>query len=322
MNSVLVLTVTMDNITWINETFNLTFNQNNSDIVSRTYSITVMLFAVALNICCIVVLCKSKSLQENRFYVLTIYLSITDLGTSLAATVMSLWIMSDTSTFAPYACILIFGALIAMIMCAMYQTLLICIHQLFVVFEIHSSFFNKMCTKCGIFAVYTLIHIYVITLYFSYCNLSATKCLHANIVGSNEHKIVLWIDLVVLLLTGAILIIYSIVIGLVVRRHNQVQSISENTAKKLKSYGLTLGIIIVVGFVSVLPASCYSLSLLLNPGFVSYATRRLANNMYLIKPLLDPIIYVFRIRKFRRYLICMCCVNNHTGGAVYPAEII
>jgi hypothetical protein len=88
-------------------TFNLTFYQNNSDIVSRTYSITVMLFAVTLNICCIIVLCKSKSLQENRFYVLTIYLSITDLGTSLAATVMSLWIMSDTSTFAPYACILI-----------------------------------------------------------------------------------------------------------------------------------------------------------------------------------------------------------------------
>jgi hypothetical protein len=64
--------------------------------VVRTYSITVMLFAVALNICCIIVLCKSKSLQENRFYVLTIYLCITDLGTSLAATVMALWLMLPT----------------------------------------------------------------------------------------------------------------------------------------------------------------------------------------------------------------------------------
>lgn len=322
MNSVLVLIIIMDNITWINETFNLTFYQNNSDIVSRSYSIIVMLFAVTLNICCIVALCKSKSIQENRFYVLTIYLSITDLGTSLAATVMAMFLMSDTSNVVPCVCILIIGVLIAMIMCAMYQTLLICIHQLFVVFEIHSSLFNKMCTRCGIFAVYTLIHIYVITLYFSYSNLSARKCLHANLIGSNEHKIVLWIDLVVLLLTGAILIIYSIVIGLVVRRHNQVQSISENTAKKLKSYGITLGIIIAVGFVSVLPASCYSLSLLLNPGFVSYYTRRLANNMYLVKPLLDPIIYAFRFRKFRRFLVCMCCINNHTGGTVSPADIL
>ncbi|VDI66875.1 Hypothetical predicted protein [Mytilus galloprovincialis] len=161
-----------------------------------------------------------------------------------------------------------------------------------------------------------MIIVYVGILYLVFGNLKANGCRHSDLIRNNESKLILGIDIPVFISTLLISSLYAVVVAKIIQRHKQVHELSRDTATRLKHCGITLGILIIVSFTAVLPGSVYSLSILFNPESVDVSMRRITNSLYIIKPLIEPVIYVLRIKKFRRYLKCYCCRSIRVREAV------
>ncbi|VDI17816.1 Hypothetical predicted protein [Mytilus galloprovincialis] len=164
-----------------------------------------------------------------------------------------------------------------------------------------------MCGTGPICLIYTMIISYVGILFLFFGNRKANECNYPDVIENNESKLILGIDIPVLILTLLISSLYTVVVAKIIQRHKQVHPLSRNTATRLKHCGITLGILIVVSFMAVLPRSVYSFFVLVKPESVTVSMRRITNSLYIIKPLLDPFIYILRIKTFRRYLHIDCC---------------
>lgn len=296
----------MENTTYSD--FNSSTMDDAKTQLTRTFSMFLIFVALAENLCCIFVLFRCKQLKENRFFSLTMFQSFSNMGTCLVlTTIIYITIFAKS---AGIMCVILVGLMIAMIICSLYQTLLICLDRLFTAYEINPAFFGRISHSVAIFVAYTTIIFLVASFFLGFGNLNLKECGYSFVIGDNEHIFILVIDSVVFLLTFLISVIYTVVIIKIVHRHKQVHPVSSNTANKLRQCGITLGIVIVLSFVAILPENACSLSALLYPGSVSMATRRIMAAIYIIKPLLDPFVYVLRIRKFRGFLKCSCCINN------------
>ena len=251
---------------------------------------------------------RSEHYKSNRFYILTVFHSFTDIGSSLAYVLFIFTTMTSSSS--GVFCIFNLGIAMGMTICSLYQTVLICIHQLVSIFGKNYTFFNRLCSTTAICIAYALICAYSLGAYFAYGNIDTNTCSHSESVSETEAVLILWIYIPVMTLTVVISFTYLTVLWKIKRLHNQV--LNNTTANRLKHYAITLGAVIAVSFLAILPSCIYSMFILCHPVVVTYNLRKYTNAMYMIKPILDPVIYIFRIRKD----FCCACCTSCSGSTV------
>ncbi|CAC5392859.1 unnamed protein product [Mytilus coruscus] len=86
---------------------------------------------------------------------------------------------------------------------------------------------------------------------------------------------------------------------------------------------ITLSCIILITACSVLPRTIFALYINIT-GTLNGDIVRATNNMLLLNPLIDPFIYIFRIKEVRRQVICRCFRSNQTTPAttmIQPTNI-
>jgi len=80
---------------------------------------------------------------------------------------------------------------------------------------------------------------------------------------------------------------------------------AQNGIKRIRKMTITLGLLIMVMLLSVLPNIIFGLVVIAHPFNVKAHTALSVSNIFLfINPLFDPIIYVLRMRSFRQHLKC------------------
>lgn len=72
------------------------------------------------NSCCVIVLFRYNTLNENRFYALTMFQSVSNVGTCLAAIIRIS--LSTSENLTGFPCVLVVTFTIAMIICSLFQT--------------------------------------------------------------------------------------------------------------------------------------------------------------------------------------------------------
>lgn len=291
-------------------------NGNMKELLIRTITLLFLFLSVVVNGSCIVVLTKCQHLNGNRFYRLTIYHSICNVGTCFsAAFAVCLSLAKSEGVF----CILNYGILTGSIMCSLYQTLLITIYQVSLLFDLHYSNLNKLFRMSSILISYGIIIIFNVVVYFQFGTTQVHECTLRE--TTKDNTLIFLTDIPAIALSSLIFLGYFVVIGKTVKRYKQVQPLSNNTTKKLKKYGVTLGCVIVVSFISIFPTSVYSIASLSKMVTMGQDVRRYTNIMYIIEVISDPIIYILRIRKFRIYLCRICC-NAQSPNAVVQNGVV
>lgn len=302
----------MENVT--SETTQHTNIADSEELVVKTLTLLFLFISAFFNGSCIVLLRMCENIRENRFYSLTMYHSICDVLTCISAAFAVC--LSLTKTGGVF-CILNFGLLSGTILCSLYQTLLISLYQMMLLFEINHSFQEKLFKMPLIILTYGLLVVWSGVVYFIFGETAVRDC---SLVESTTDKALIYmIDLPAVLLTVLILTFYVVIICKTAQRYKQVQPLNNNTTKRLKQYGVTLGWVITVSLVSILPSSIYSISCLSDNVIMRQDIRRYTNAMYTLKVVCDPLLFVFRIRKFRVYICKKCCYTPNPN-AVVPLE--
>ncbi|CAG2236840.1 ADOR [Mytilus edulis] len=101
---------------------------------------------------------------------------------------------------------------------------------------------------------------------------------------------------------------------IVLKQLTKTQLDRQNKAiMKMRKNVTTLTCLVLVSFFAILPRTIYGM-------YCQYSEESspdvitITNNMLLINPLLDPFVYVFRIREFRDRLKCKCLQRNTIGS--------
>ncbi|CAG2194080.1 unnamed protein product [Mytilus edulis] len=141
-------------------------------------------------------------------------------------------------------------------------------------------------------------------------------------------------DIPCLCIVVAIISCYGVVVYRMIRSHNvlQASSMTESQVAKKKANTLitrrnaiTLGLIIAVSLVAVLvlPRSMLVFFLYMgNKSAITGALTLIFNNFFLLlNSVVDPVIYVLRIKKYRQYLICKRLNNNSVTDATNSTAV-
>ncbi|CAG2194081.1 unnamed protein product [Mytilus edulis] len=258
------------------------------------------------------------------------YLSLSDsaLGLEYIYHSILVFVNSQGVTF-QYQCLMIQHLIGGTVMSSLIHTLLICIDRLNATFTTQKGLLVLVCTNKGVLLYFILCHC-IALLRFGMATIDGpVPCDPKNTtttLGFFSH------DIPCLCIVVAIISCYGFVIYRMIRSQNVLQSssmtesqVAKKKAKDIRTRrnAVTLGLIIAVSLVSVLPRTMLVFSVYV--GTTSAITGTLAlifNNFFLLlNPVVDPVIYVLRIKKYRQYLLCKCLKNNSVTDATNSTAV-
>ncbi|VDI01540.1 Hypothetical predicted protein [Mytilus galloprovincialis] len=269
--------------------------------------------------CSMYVSTTSKELKKNRFLVLSMYLSLSDsaLGLEFIYHNILVFMNSQGVTF-QYQCLMIQHLAGGTIMSSLIQTLLICIERLNATFTIQKDILVFVCSNKGVLLYFILCHC-IALLRFGIATVDGpVPCEPKNTATT----ILLFShDIPCLCIVVAIVFCYGVVVYRMIRLQNfaQASSMTDSQVAKKKAKAIrtrknvvTLGLIIAVSLVAVLPRSMLAFYFYMgNTSAITGTLIMIINNFFiLLNPVLDPVIYVLRIKKYRQYLRCKCLKKN------------
>ena len=139
---------------------------------------------------------------------------------------------------------------------------------------------------------------------------------------STQKHFLLFVDVPNALFVAMIAFCYLGVILRIIRNRRQVNvngnltdlQVQQKTKATLRMRNsmITLGCIIIVTTVSILPRTLYGLYANI-ANTINEEIVKATNNLLLLNPLVDPFIYIFSIEEVRHQLICKCRQTNRTA---------
>ncbi|CAG2205795.1 unnamed protein product [Mytilus edulis] len=226
--------------------------------------------------------------------------------------------MNSQGVSSQYQCLIIQHLVGGTIMSSLIQILLICIERLNTTFSTKKEILVIVCSNKGVLLYFILSHC-IALLRFGMATIDGpVPCDPKN---TTTTLLLFSHDIPCLFIVVAIISCYSVVVYRMIRSrsfvHGSRMTESQVAKKKTKDIrtrrnAVTLGLIIFVSLVTVLPRSM--LVFYYNMGKKSAITATLTlifnNFLLLLNSVVNPVIYVLRIKKYRQYLRCKCLKNN------------
>lgn len=275
----------------------------------------ITVLCVVLNATSLVILVRTIHLKKVRFNCLVLYLSISDtlIGLYVLISIINSRFAAQNDRTLIYICTF-FGSLTrATSVFSMYQVLLICLERLNATYNTTNSCLKKMTSDLAVAVGFVVLHAYPLAFWIYEIQMTEPACA---IMPTTVQLISL--DIPAILLTSATVVLYCLIIRGIISRHKKMQSTMQqgqhNSRKgsgaiNMRRNVLTLGIIVVCSALIVSPRSIASVtSLITGKQFASILS--VSTYIMVLNPVIDPIIYVLRIKRFRKRLRCYCCVAS------------
>lgn len=281
------------------------------------------------HICTVIVLAKTKSLLKNKFVCLALILSLSD-GTLMLEKILHEVFVYSCNNFNnketwQYFCLMLKHLVASTIIFSQFQTFLICLERLNATFVVPNRILKWMTNT--------------ITIGICFLGMQALSILAFTFTTNTVHdpdepngcqpKLTITKGTFIKfdVPNGVLIFLIAIcyVIVMIRMKERQKQSVVLNHVTKtqidrqnkailnMRKNVITLTFLVLVTFFAILPRTVYGM-------YCQYREESspdvitITNNMLLINPLLDPFVYVFRIREFRDRLKCKCLKRNTIGS--------
>lgn len=275
---------------------------------------------LSFHVCSIYVSVTSKDLRKNRFLVLALYLSLSDIAVGLIyiyhgiLNFIHLDNLENSEYF--YQCMMLKHVVCGTIIASLLQNLLICLERLNATFRTKRRVLDIITNNVSVLVCF------VFSLCFGFLRFGLETLkgpVPCEAVQTLTPLFVFSHDLPAVTIVISIIIIYGVIVYRMVKQQTLVgiqqrglpvdqSQKRKNNELRMRRNVLTLGVIIIVTVVGVLPRSLL--------GFYSFSKgisgkvadlSMITNTVFLLlNPLLDPVIYVLRIKKYRESLRCKC----------------
>ncbi|CAG2186805.1 unnamed protein product [Mytilus edulis] len=269
--------------------------------------------------CSIYILASTKELRKNRFIVLVLYLSLSDIALGLEFIYHNVLRLMDLqgATF-QYQCMVILHLACGTFIWSLIQTLLICLERLNATFTIKKGLLVHLTSnKCVVFC-FTLCHsIAVLRIGIDMID-GPVPCDPKN---STIPLILFTQDIPCVGVVVSIISCYGVVVYRMTHPHKSVQTSGVTTSQSAKKMAdkirmrksiITLGLIIaLVVVVLLLRGIALFIFYMGNESKINDTLFMIINNVFImLNPLLDPVIYILRIKTYRDHLRCKCIKRN------------
>lgn len=299
-----------------------------AEYVIQIIFLLITVLCVVLNATSLVILYRTINLKKVRFNCLVLYLSISDtlIGLYVLVSFTNARLVATNDRTSIYICTF-FGSLTrATSVFSMYQVLLICLERLNATYYATNSCLKKMTSDLAVAMGFVVLHAYPLAFWIYEIQMTEPACA---IKPTIVHLISL--DIPAILLTSATVVLYCVIIKGIISRHKKMQISSKSSSViNMRRNGMTLGIFVVCSALIVSPRSIASVtSLIMGKQFASVMS--VFTYIMILNPVIDPIIYVLRIQRFRKLLRCYCCVastsiepgsTNATAPSATPRQVI
>ncbi|CAC5402745.1 PTAFR [Mytilus coruscus] len=224
-------------------------------------------------------------------------------------------LMSSQSVEIQYQCMMITHLVCGTIMSACIHVLLISLERLNATFVILKGILTHLTSYKSVILCFILSH-FIALLRFGIQTIDGPKpygsknTVRSGILVSNDILII-----VVLIITCYGVTVYRMINSNKIVPLTATLSATKNAdAIRMRKNVVTLGLIMTLAAVVVLMRCIVVTLLYLNKGNgsdINDTAFKIFNNVFLlINPLLDPVIYVLRIKKYREHLRCKCLKRN------------
>lgn len=285
------------------------------------YAFLIGFFSLILNLIAIGFLFGSKILRQSRFRTLVLCLSISDCSIVVQYVILSIFQNFDKGTdITIYGCMIMKHSLVGTLCFSAWQTTMICLEVLKATYQCDVKILKRLTSNrsigvsfivCQLYTTVPLI--YEITQGMNACDVTYTLRL----------SFILSMDVPLFCYYMALVFLYGVV---VVRMVKLIKLLSTDTSmdrkkwnviKRMKMNMITLGVIIAVTSLAVLPREIMSVvSMFMEDDEHMTLYALIGNGALLLNPLLDPVIYVLCIKVIRRK-VTSCCRRKR----VVPLEI-
>ena len=293
-------------------------------------ALCVTLFGI--HILAAVTLAKTRKLRKNRFFRLAFYLIITD----ACLMIEYVWKVITTNIYEfsidglhQYHCIVMIHLCPAAILCSLLMTLSMCLHRLNATFTTPKRVLSALTSNITIVLGFLFIHVYVL-LRCVLELLNPRVPLPCDPLYNTEKSFLLFIDVPFAIFVSLIACCYIVVIWRI-RTHQylvmEITTLSDEQIQQQRKASLrmrynmiTLSCIIVVTACAILPRTIYGLYINVSDN-INAKIVQAANNLLLINPLVDPFIYIFRIKEIRSQFVSRCFRSNKTTPTTIPTTL-
>lgn len=278
-------------------------------------------FLVCSFVCCVfnifslIILLRTIDLRKKQFYCLALYLSISD--AVIGFETISFYFINQYTEFTQLPLIItctILKAFIAGTMIfSLVQVLMICFERLNATLQISNVNLKRITSNKAVGISFIITHLYTFTVPVVEFLQNGNPC----DIKSTLLRFLIF-DFSVIILTVAIVTIYFLIIVRIVMqnkkmqafveplasKNNSEQDIKESTKRRKKNI-ITLGFIIIIALTSTMPRFVTSgIALYLGNTAAITKSLEISNHFMLINPLMDPVIYILRIKEYRQRLRC------------------
>lgn len=267
----------------------------------------------------------SKELKKFRFLVLALYLSLSDSALGFEYIYITILNFSQlTGNAYLYQCMLMKHIIAGTIFSSLLQTLILCIDRFNGTFVPRKKVLGKLTSNRVVVLCFVLTHTIAVIRFLIELRKDPVPC---DVEYTLTPIFVFSIDGFIIALVVAIIAMYiatmirikmklKVAVGQGptepgVANSTITNSMTTNNAAATRKHVTTLGCIILVAMISMLPRSLVVYYVYANGlsepavGFMWFAN----NVLLVLGPLLDPVIYVFRLKKYREILkkkFCSC----------------
>ncbi|CAC5386558.1 TAAR [Mytilus coruscus] len=259
----------------------------------------------------------------SKFKTLVLCLSISDI--TLVLEVLSFIITSYTDNgkdTVEYSCAALKHVMAGTFIFSLYQCFVICLERLNATFATNKGYLHVITSLRGVCTCFVLIQVVMALHLVNDITRGHKPCTTPSI---SVPSFVLVVDLPVLLLCIAIVGVYIVIIFRIVRQQSINQTLGLGNARSadvMKKSAITLGIIIAVSLVGIMPRPLLAVvSMFTGKTFTSF-WMTLSNVLLLLNPLVDPIIYVFCVKEFGDKLKLIWSKTKNSIKPMSTVEII
>lgn len=284
------------------------------------YAFAICSFAAVINLCAIGILRSNSKLKKSRFHTLVLYLSISDCFIAVQYIFHTLFnYLDEGAAVTLYGCMVFKHSLGGTIGFSEWQTLMICLERLQATFPHGKPLLKKLTSNRSVGISFVVCQLYTFLPLIYEMTQGPQPC---HVSYTTKLTYVISLDVPLLSYYFMIVVLYIIVIWRIAQRNKRwtAEENSTNFArtkrridamKRMKMNMLTLGIIITVTSLAILPRELSAIvSIFVDHNELLLQFVLIGNYATLLNSLIDPLIYVIRIKEVRDKVTCSARRNR------------
>lgn len=285
--------------------------------VGNVLGLLLAAIIVVFHTCSLIISGTSKELTKSRFLQLALFLSLSDCALGLEIIYFHvLQYLKNGGDAYLLQCMAITNIIGGTILSSLLQTLLICLERLHATYPIKLKILEALTGNKAVGICFASCHCFGLVRFGITTIGGPVPCddkytINPIMLFSN--------DLIVIILIITISVCYIVVIMRLLKQQKSIglmlTGVSENqrsrantSSLRMRKNALTLGMIIILTVIATLPRTITGMySYAVGGSEKAISVMWLTNNIMLVNPLVDPFIYIFRIKRCRDRLTCKRC---------------